>query len=65
MMSGIAPFTAFTPSRSAVVYWLVVIGLAVALGAAFPFLLFLGFWEMVPIVLVATWLQPRVLRSGR
>ena len=36
---------------------------AVALGVAAPALFLLGFWEMAPLVFVATWLAPKVCRG--
>ena len=45
------------------VYWLAVLAFAVALGVAAPALFLLGFWEMAPLVFVATWLAPKVCRG--
>ena len=43
-------------------YWLVVLVIAVGLGVLAPAFFLLGFWEMVPLVLLATWLAPKVAR---
>ncbi|MDX6532604.1 MAG: hypothetical protein QOJ13_2899 [Gaiellales bacterium] len=50
----------FVPS-SGVAYWLIVLAIAIALGVAAPQFFLLGFWEMAPIVFVASWLAPKVL----
>ena len=46
-----------------VLYWLCVLAFAVSLGVAAPALFLLGFWEMAPLVFVATWLAPKVTRG--
>jgi fatty acid desaturase len=46
-----------------VVYWLIVLAIAVCLGVAAPALFLLGFWEMAPLVLLATWLAPKLTRG--
>jgi hypothetical protein len=48
-------------SRAAKAYWFVVLAVAIALGVAAPQFFLLGFWEMAPIVFVASWLAPKVL----
>ncbi|HEY0389407.1 MAG TPA: hypothetical protein VGC71_13280 [Gaiellales bacterium] len=50
---------------SPVRYWLCVVALAVCAGVAAPALFLLGFWEMAPLVFVATWLAPKVARVPR
>jgi hypothetical protein len=47
------------------IYWLAVLVIAVALGALAPAFFLLGFWEMAPLVLLATWLAPKVTRPPR
>jgi hypothetical protein len=44
------------------IYWALVLALAIALGALFPAVFLLGFWEMAPLVLLATWLSFQVTR---
>ena len=44
------------------VYWLIVLAIGVALGVLAPALFLLGFWEMIPLVLLASWLEPKVAR---
>jgi fatty acid desaturase len=46
-----------------VVYWLIVLAIAVSLGVSAPALFLLGFWEMAPLVLLATWLAPKLTRG--
>ena len=46
-----------------VVYWLIVLAIAVALGVSAPAFFLLGFWEMAPLVLFATWLAPKLTRG--
>ena len=43
-------------------YWLIVLAVAIGLGVAAPALFLLGFWEMAPLVLLASWLAPKVTR---
>jgi len=43
-------------------YWPIVLAVAIALGVAAPALFLLGFWEMAPLVLLASWLAPKVTR---
>ncbi|MDX6522014.1 MAG: hypothetical protein QOG02_1330 [Gaiellales bacterium] len=43
-------------------YWLIVLAIAVGLGVLAPALFLLGFWEMIPLVLLASWLAPKVTR---
>jgi hypothetical protein len=43
-------------------YWSTVLGIAVVLGVAAPALFLLGFWEMAPLVLLASWLAPKITR---
>jgi fatty acid desaturase len=43
-------------------YWLIVLAVAVGLGVLAPALFLLGFWEMIPLVLLASWLAPKVTR---
>jgi hypothetical protein len=43
-------------------YWLIVLAIAVGLGVLAPAFFLLGFWEMIPLVLLATWLAPKVAR---
>jgi hypothetical protein len=46
-----------------VVYWLIVLAIAVALGVSAPAFFLLGFWQMAPLVLFATWLAPKLTRG--
>jgi hypothetical protein len=51
------------PSRDRVrhvAYWLTVLAVAITLGVAAPQFFLLGFWEMAPLVFVASWLAPKV-----
>jgi hypothetical protein len=52
------------PSRDRVrhvAYWLTVLAVAITLGVVAPQFFLLGFWEMAPLVFVASWLAPKVL----
>lgn len=48
------------PSRGAA-YWATALAIAIVLGVALPQFFLLGFWEMAPIVLVFSWLAPKVI----
>ena len=66
-VTNLPPMDESAPPRdrrlSPVLYWLCVLALAVSLGVAAPALFLLGFWEMAPLVFVATWLAPKVARG--
>ena len=53
------------PPYAGLIYWLVWMAAVVMLGLAAPFLVFLGSWQLAPVVLLATWLQPRVFARLR
>jgi hypothetical protein len=40
-----------------------VLRVAVSLGVSAPAFFLLGFWEMAPLVLFATWLAPKLTRG--
>jgi len=40
-----------------------VLAIAVSLGVSAPAFFLLGFWEMAPLVLFATWLAPKLTRG--
>ena len=50
--------------RAAAAYWIVVAAVYIVLGAWFPQFFLLGFWEALPYVALATWLQPRLVRRS-
>ena len=66
-VTNLPPMDEPTPPRdrrlNPVLYWLCVLAFAVSLGVAAPALFLLGFWEMAPLVFVATWLAPKVARG--
>jgi hypothetical protein len=51
--------------RVAVAYWTVALLAYALLGAFFPPLFLLGFWESLPFVLLVTWLAGRLLGRSR
>jgi hypothetical protein len=51
--------------RAAAAYWIVVAAIYVALGAWFPQYFLLGFWEALPYLAAASWLQRRLVGRER
>jgi len=47
--------------RRAVIFWVVAVLLYAGLGAVYPPLFLLGFWESLPFLVVVTWLAGRLL----
>lgn len=59
-MPSSPPRPALVRPRAAVAYWTAAILLYAGLGALFPPLFLLGFWESIPALLAITWLAERL-----